>query len=83
MELRPILPVNILFLDLGSLIRERLYPMKLKQKPQSGPDSHLIIQIEPLLHKLIQGFSVNPRQCHAETALRGFVRQFGSLELYT
>ena len=69
-------------LKLGSLIYERLYPMKFKQDPQSVPDRPLVLQIDPLLYKLIQGFYVDRRQGHAETPLNELIGHHKSHPLW-
>ena len=55
MEMKHLFLLNVLGLELGSLISERLHPMESEETSQSVPDGGLVFQVEPLIYKLIQG----------------------------
>ncbi len=65
MDMKHLLLVNVLGLELGSLISDRLYSMMSDETPQGVPDGVLFFHVEPLINKVIQGLYVDIRQVHS------------------
>ena len=69
MDMRHLFLVKIL--EIGSLIRERLYPMETEEMPQGVPDRGLVFHVEPLLDQMVQGLHVDGCEGQAETTPGG------------
>ena len=73
MDLRYLFLVKILVLEIGSLIRERLYPMETEEVPQGVPDRGLVFHVEPRLDQMVQCLYVDGCEGQAETIPGGLV----------